>query len=53
MANGRRKARFDPSFIITHRGTLEDGPGFYDTFKNKKDNCIKCVMHPGQARVAA
>ena len=38
--------KFDPSFIITHRGGLEEGPGFYDKFKNKKDNCIKCVMHP-------
>ena len=28
-------------------------PGFYETFKNKKDNCIKCVMTPGDARIAA
>ncbi len=38
--------RIDPSFIITHRGTLEQGPEFYDTFKDKKDGCIKVVMHP-------
>ncbi|MRX51278.1 alcohol dehydrogenase catalytic domain-containing protein [Paracoccus sp. S-4012] len=38
--------RIDPSFIITHRGTLEDGPGFYRTFRDKKDDCIKCVMTP-------
>ncbi|WP_299359913.1 zinc-dependent alcohol dehydrogenase [uncultured Paracoccus sp.] len=37
----------DPSFVITHRGTLDDGPGFYETFRDKKDDCIKCVMTPG------
>ncbi|HRO16108.1 MAG TPA: zinc-dependent alcohol dehydrogenase [Paracoccus sp. (in: a-proteobacteria)] len=36
----------DPSFVITHRGTLEDGPGFYETFGKRKDDCIKCVMTP-------
>lgn len=38
--------KIDPSFIITHRGRLEDGPEFYKTFKDKKDGCIKVVMHP-------
>lgn len=40
------EGKIDPSFIITHRGRLEDGPDFYDRFKNHKDGCIKCVMHP-------
>jgi len=36
----------DPSFVITHRATLEDGPALYETFRDKKDGCIKVVMHP-------
>jgi threonine dehydrogenase-like Zn-dependent dehydrogenase len=40
--------KFDPSFIITHRLKLEDGPEAYKTFKDKKDGCIKVVMHPHQ-----
>lgn len=36
--------RIDPSFVITHRCGLEDGPAMYDTFKNKTDGGIKVVM---------
>ena len=36
----------DPSFVITHRATLEEGPGLYETFKNKDDGCIKIVIKP-------
>ncbi len=38
--------RIDPSFIITHKLKLEDGPDAYKTFKEKKDGCIKVVMNP-------
>lgn len=40
----------DPSFVITHRATLEDGPGLYQTFRDKKDGCIKVVMKPRPAQ---
>lgn len=40
------KGELDPSFIITHRLKLEDGPKAYETFRNKQDNCIKVVMKP-------
>jgi len=40
------QGKIDPSFVITHRAGLEEGPGLYETFKNKKDGCIKVVMHP-------
>ena len=40
------KGEIDPSFVITHRGSLEDGPGLYDTFRDKKDGCIKVVLKP-------
>jgi threonine dehydrogenase-like Zn-dependent dehydrogenase len=36
----------DPSFLITHRVDLKDGPDAYKTFRDKKDGCIKVVMHP-------
>ncbi|MET0428098.1 MAG: zinc-dependent alcohol dehydrogenase [Microvirga sp.] len=38
--------QIDPSFVITHRGRLEDGPDLYKTFRDKKDNCIKVVLRP-------
>ena len=40
------KGEIDPSFVITHRATLEEGPGLYKTFRDKKDNCIKVVLKP-------
>jgi len=36
----------DPTFVVTHRMSLEDAPRAYDMFKNKKDNCIKVVLKP-------
>ena len=41
-----QEGKIDPSFVITHRCGLEDGPKMYDTFKKKEDGCIKVVMHP-------
>jgi threonine dehydrogenase-like Zn-dependent dehydrogenase len=35
----------DPSFIITHRLSLDDAPSGYHTFRNKQDECIKVVLH--------
>jgi len=40
------KGEIDPSFVITHRGTLADGPDLYKTFRDKKDGCIKVVLKP-------
>ncbi len=36
----------DPSFVITHRASLAQGPELYKTFRDKKDGCIKVVMKP-------
>jgi threonine dehydrogenase-like Zn-dependent dehydrogenase len=36
----------DPSFVITHRVTLDDAPEMYRTFRDKQDDCIKVVMKP-------
>jgi threonine dehydrogenase-like Zn-dependent dehydrogenase len=40
------EGQIDPSFLITHRIGLEDGPEAYKTFRDKKDGCIKVVIHP-------
>ena len=41
-ANGE----LDPSFLATHRMTLEDGAKGYDLFKHKKDGCVRVVFSP-------
>jgi threonine dehydrogenase-like Zn-dependent dehydrogenase len=41
-----QNGEIDPSFVITHRAGLEQGPELYKTFREKKDGCIKVVMKP-------
>lgn len=41
-----QSGEIDPSFIITHRGTLKDAPDLYRTFRAKQDGCVKVVMNP-------
>ena len=41
-----QREEIDPSFIITHRVTLNDAPEMYRTFRDKEDACIKVVMRP-------
>jgi threonine dehydrogenase-like Zn-dependent dehydrogenase len=36
----------DPSFVITHRLPLDQAPEGYNTFREKKDGCIKVVLKP-------
>jgi threonine dehydrogenase-like Zn-dependent dehydrogenase len=36
----------DPSFVITHRVSLDEGPEMYKTFRDKQDGCIKVVLTP-------
>ncbi|KND55713.1 Threonine dehydrogenase and related Zn-dependent dehydrogenase [Candidatus Paraburkholderia schumanniana] len=38
--------QIDPSFVITHRMRLEDGPSMYKTFRDKEDGCIKVMLKP-------
>jgi threonine dehydrogenase-like Zn-dependent dehydrogenase len=40
------EGQIDPSFVITHTKSLEEGPGMYRTFRNKQDDCIKVVLKP-------
>lgn len=41
-----QRGDIDPSFVITHRLSLEEAPKGYEIFKHKKDNCIKIVLKP-------
>jgi threonine dehydrogenase-like Zn-dependent dehydrogenase len=34
----------DPSFVITHKMSLEDAPVGYDIFNQKEDDCLKVVL---------
>ena len=40
------KGEIDPSFVITHRATLDQGPALYKKFRDKQDGCIKVVLKP-------
>ena len=46
LLNHIQNGDIDPSFVITHRMSLDDAPRGYETFKHKKDNCIKIVLKP-------
>jgi threonine dehydrogenase-like Zn-dependent dehydrogenase len=41
-----QERQIDPSFVITHTVGLEEGPGMYKTFRDKRDGCVKVVMKP-------
>lgn len=38
--------KIDPSFVITHRLSLNDAVAGYSTFEKDKDDCIKILMKP-------
>ena len=40
------QGEIDPSFVITHRASLEEGPELYKTFRDKRDGCVKVVLKP-------
>ena len=35
----------DPSFVITHRLKIHEGPGAYKMFNEQKDECIKVILN--------
>jgi threonine dehydrogenase-like Zn-dependent dehydrogenase len=41
-----KQGKIDPTFVITHRMSLDEAPQAYDMFLNKRDECIKVVMKP-------
>ncbi len=40
------EGQIDPSFVITHTVNLEEGPAYYEAFRDKLDSCIKVVLKP-------
>lgn len=51
-----QKGEIDPSFVITHIMSLEEGPQGYEMFRDKVENCIKIVLktnrsEPGGGRM--
>jgi threonine dehydrogenase-like Zn-dependent dehydrogenase len=41
-----QRGEIDPSFVITHRAGLSEGPDLYKKFRDKEDGCIKVVLTP-------
>ncbi|MBW0446466.1 glutathione-dependent formaldehyde dehydrogenase [bacterium M00.F.Ca.ET.228.01.1.1] len=41
-----QQGQIDPSFVITHTVSLDEGPRMYKTFRDKEDGCIKVVLKP-------
>ena len=41
--------QIDPSFVITHRVPLDQGPEMYKTFRDKQDGCVKVMLQPNGA----
>ncbi len=41
-----QNGELDPTFVITHRMSLEEAPLAYEIFKKKQDECIKVVLKP-------
>ena len=38
--------QIDPSFVITHKVDLDQGPEMYKTFRDKQDGCVKVMLKP-------
>jgi threonine dehydrogenase-like Zn-dependent dehydrogenase len=48
-----QKGEIDPSFVITHRLSLEEAPQAYRMFRDKEQACIKVVLDPWKDAAAA
>jgi len=40
------EGQIDPSFVITHTVSLDEGPEMYNVFRDKQDSCVKVVLKP-------
>lgn len=47
------KGEIDPSFIISHRVTIDEVPEMYDTWLKKEDHVTKIVIDPWAEQIAA
>ncbi|WP_120997882.1 zinc-dependent alcohol dehydrogenase [Stutzerimonas urumqiensis] len=46
LLNRIQDGQIDPTFVITHKVSLEEGPDMYKVFREKHDGCIKVVLKP-------
>jgi threonine dehydrogenase-like Zn-dependent dehydrogenase len=46
LLNHASKGELDPSYLATHRFSLEDSPRGYDMFKHKEEGCVRAVFTP-------
>jgi threonine dehydrogenase-like Zn-dependent dehydrogenase len=46
LLNRIQRSEIDPSFVISHRMTLDDAPRGYRMFRDKEDECVKVVLRP-------
>jgi threonine dehydrogenase-like Zn-dependent dehydrogenase len=40
------RGELDPTFLVTHRMSLEEGPRGYELFKSKREGCVRVVFTP-------
>ncbi|MCA1581993.1 MAG: glutathione-dependent formaldehyde dehydrogenase [Acidobacteria bacterium] len=40
------KGEIDPSFVVSHRMSLDDAPAAYAMFRSREDGCTKVVLKP-------
>ncbi|HSH80057.1 MAG TPA: zinc-dependent alcohol dehydrogenase [Herpetosiphonaceae bacterium] len=40
------RGELDPSYLVTHRFSLEEAPRGYEMFKTKEDGCVRAVFIP-------
>jgi threonine dehydrogenase-like Zn-dependent dehydrogenase len=40
------KGELDPSYLMTHRFSLEEAPKGYEMFQKKLDGCVRAVFVP-------
>jgi threonine dehydrogenase-like Zn-dependent dehydrogenase len=41
-----QRGEIDPSFVISHRVSLDETPNGYRMFRDKEDDCMKVVLRP-------
>jgi threonine dehydrogenase-like Zn-dependent dehydrogenase len=46
LLNRIERGEIDPSFVISHRLSLDDAPAGYEMFRNKEQECVKVVLKP-------
>jgi threonine dehydrogenase-like Zn-dependent dehydrogenase len=46
------EGKIDTTFMISHYGSLDDGPGLYEKWHDEQDKYTKIVLKPGMAEAA-